>query len=89
VADLVEEPQALWTTPIADREAAEAAFGRVYADPVVVDGAAMSVADLVQRVAARQPAFAGLTMQILDRVVAGDLGLLTQLGAVSLSPTAG
>jgi len=42
----------------------------VYADPVVVNGAEMPIADLVGRATSLQQAFDGLGMEILDTVEA-------------------
>jgi hypothetical protein len=39
----------LWTLPVDSRDDAVAAFGTVYADPVVVNGTEMPIADLVGR----------------------------------------
>ena len=47
-----------------------AAFGEVYADPVVVNGIELALTDLVDRARALQRAFDGLSMQILDIVEA-------------------
>jgi len=47
-----------------------AAFGEVYADPVLVNGTELALADLVDRARALQRAFDGLSMQILDIVEA-------------------
>jgi predicted ester cyclase len=72
VADLLERLLPLWTRPVGDEGDAQAAFGRVYADPVVVNGAPMTVAQLVDRARSLQQAFEGLSMQILDRVETRD-----------------
>ena len=42
----------LWTRPIADEEAARAAFAGWYMDPVMINGAPMALADLVRRAVA-------------------------------------
>jgi predicted ester cyclase len=63
---------ALWTTPVGDRHGAEAAFAELYTDPVVVNGAPLSLAALVDRARALQQAFEGLSMQIVDRVDTPD-----------------
>ena len=47
-----------------------AAFGEVYADPVLVNGTELALTDLVDRARALQRAFDGLSMQILDIVEA-------------------
>jgi predicted ester cyclase len=58
----------LWTRPVHTWPDAEAAFREVYADPVMVNGAALPVAGLTARARALQQAFDGLGMQILDTV---------------------
>ena len=62
----------LWTQPVDSRDNAEAAFREVYADPVVVNGIEMPVADMVGRARALQRAFDGLGMDILDAVETPD-----------------
>jgi predicted ester cyclase len=62
---------ALWETPPADRADAVADFSRLYADPVVVNGAPMSVAQLVARAAAFHQAFCDSTTEVLDVVTEG------------------
>ncbi len=58
----------LWTQPVDARVDPEAAFGAVYTDPVVVNGTAMSLTELVARARSLQQAFDGLGMDILDTV---------------------
>jgi SnoaL-like polyketide cyclase len=70
VTDLLGRLLPLWTQPVDSRDDAEAAFREVYADPVVVNGTEMPIAELVGRARALQQAFAGLDMQILDTVEA-------------------
>jgi predicted ester cyclase len=72
VTDLLDRLLRLWTRPVGDHADAEAAFGRVYADPVVVNGVPMTVAQLVDRARSLQRAFTGLSMQILDQVETPD-----------------
>lgn len=60
----------LWTRPADAWPDAEAAFGEVYADPVMVNGAELPVAWLTARARALQQAFDGLGRQILDTVEA-------------------
>ena len=62
----------LWTQPVDSRDDAEAAFREVYADPVVVNGAEMPVADLVGRARTLQRAFDQLGMHIVDAVETPD-----------------
>lgn len=62
----------LWTQPVDSRDDAEAAFREVYADPVVVNGAEMTVAGLVGRARMLQQAFDQLGMSIVDTVETPD-----------------
>jgi len=62
----------LWTQPVDSRNDAGAAFREVYADPVMVNGAQTSVADLVRRAGMLQQAFDQLGMHILDAVETPD-----------------
>jgi predicted ester cyclase len=55
----------LWRRPVVAGPDAEAAFREVYADPVTVNGAPMSVADLVQRARMLQDAFTDLRMEVV------------------------
>ena len=67
---LLERLRELWSHPVGDRPDPVTAFREVYADPVVVNGSEMTVADLVGRARALQAAFSGLSMHILDTVEA-------------------
>ena len=58
----------LWTQPVDARDAPEAAFGEVYADPVVVNGTQMTITELTGRARSLQRAFDRLGMHILDTV---------------------
>jgi hypothetical protein len=58
----------LWVEPIGD----EAAFGAVYADPVQVNGATLTVAELVARARALAAAYSGVTFEVVDRVETDD-----------------
>src|SRR5438477_244732 len=69
-SDLLERLLPLWAQPVDSRDDAVAAFRTVYADPVVVNGAEMPIADLVSRARSLQQAFDGLDMEILDTVEA-------------------
>jgi len=55
----------LWQRPVVAGPEAEAAFREVYADPVTVNGAPMSVADLVQRARMLQGAFTDLRIEVV------------------------
>ena len=68
VIALVERLLPLWTQPVDARDDAQAAFGQVYADPVVVNGTEMTIAELVGRASSLQRAFDRLGMDILDTV---------------------
>ena len=69
---LLERLLPLWTEPVDGRGDPEAAFGEVYADPVVVNGTEMSLAALVARARSLQQAFDQLGMEILDTVETPD-----------------
>ena len=70
--DLLVRLLPLWTQPVDSRDDAEAAFREVYADPVVVNGIKMTIAELVGRARALQQAFDGLIMHVLDTVETPD-----------------
>jgi predicted ester cyclase len=61
----------LWTDPLPEDSAAEAAFREVYADPVSVNGAPVSATNLVARARALHGVFDGLERQVLDVVDGG------------------
>jgi SnoaL-like polyketide cyclase len=70
VSELLERLLSLWTEPVDGRDDPEAAFGAVYADPVVVNGTEMSLTALVARARSLQQTFDQLGMDILDIVEA-------------------
>jgi predicted ester cyclase len=72
VTDLLQRLLRLWTEPVGDGFAATAAFSALYADPLVVNGRPMTVAQLVDRARSLQKAFDGLSMQIVDRIDTSD-----------------
>ena len=72
VIAILERLLALWTQPIDSWDDAEAAFRGVYADPVVMNGIEMPIAELVGRARALQQAFDELGMHILDTVETPD-----------------
>jgi SnoaL-like polyketide cyclase len=76
VRDLLERLLRLWTQPVGDQAEAEAAFGQVYADPVVVNGATTRLAELVDRARSLQQSFDGLSMQILEQVETTDRAVI-------------
>ena len=67
---LVDRLLPLWTRPVRAREDPRAAFAEVYADPVVVNGTAMTITELVDRAWSLQQAFDRLGMDIIDTVEA-------------------
>src|SRR4028119_1644317 len=69
----VEKLLRLWTEPLPqDDEAAADAFRRMYADPVAVNGTALSAADLVARARVMQVALAEPEREVLAVVESGD-----------------
>jgi predicted ester cyclase len=69
---IVERAMRLWREPVpTDDAAALAAFGGVYADPVVVNGVPTPLADLVARARMMQTAFGTLSADVQE-VVEGD-----------------
>jgi hypothetical protein len=68
----------LWTDPPA-AVGAEAAFSRFYADPVLVNGTELSIADLVARARDMHVALEGLSAEVLDRVQTPDRLVIAQL----------
>jgi ketosteroid isomerase-like protein len=61
----------LWSEPLGEDDAAEAAFRELYTDPVSVNGAPVSAAGLVARARGLQGVFDGLERTVLDVVDAG------------------
>lgn len=68
---ILDQALTLWQDPVPDGEAALEEFRSVYADPLVVNGAASTVADLVDRARAMQRAFTDVSHVIHD-VVEGE-----------------
>jgi predicted ester cyclase len=58
----------LWTRPPDTTADALAAFGAVYADPVLINGAPMALRDLVARVRGLHVAFTEHEIEIVDRI---------------------
>jgi predicted ester cyclase len=58
----------LWTSPPRGDADTLAAFGAVYADPVLINGAPMALADLVARARAMQVAFTQHEIEVVDRI---------------------
>jgi SnoaL-like polyketide cyclase len=72
MSSFVEQVFALWFQPHESRSAAQAAFGELYADPVMVNGSPLSVADLVDRSAAVLRAYDDLSADLLEEVHSDD-----------------
>src|SRR5689334_421867 len=66
MSDLVERLFALWRDTPADDESALAAFRALYTDPVPVNGAPMTAAELLARARAIGTALDGLEIEVLD-----------------------
>jgi predicted ester cyclase len=58
----------LWRSPPGGEADALAAFGAVYADPVLINGAPMALADLVARARAVHVAFTEHEIEVVDRI---------------------
>ena len=56
----------LWSEPHTPGPQAEAAFGRFYTDPVVVNGASLRISDLVDRAIALQHTFDDVDREVLE-----------------------
>jgi len=62
----------LWSGPIVAGPDAEAAFRRLYTDPVVVNGAELAVSALVERAILLQDTFESVQREVLDVVESED-----------------
>ena len=60
----------LWSVPPDEHGDPVAAFGRLYADPVIINGISMSVADLVARARTLHEAFTDHVIDVVDVVEA-------------------
>src|SRR4051794_3424234 len=70
---LVEHLFGLWTSPLAEDPAAGVAeFGKLYTDPVRINGADISLADIAERARSMHRAFDDLRIVVVDQVEAGD-----------------
>jgi ketosteroid isomerase-like protein len=78
----VERLLRLWSDPLPDDDAAAAeAFRALYTDPVRVNGADLTAADLVARARALQGVFEGLDRDVLDVVDSdGKVAVAFRLG---------
>ena len=56
----------LWSQPHTPGPEAEEAFGRLYTDPVVVNGATLRVSDLVDRAISLQETLVDVEREVLD-----------------------
>jgi ketosteroid isomerase-like protein len=70
--DLVTRLFAVWDDVPADDEAAEAAFRELYTDPVRVNGADVTIAQLVRRARMTSAALVGRTTELLAQASTGD-----------------
>lgn len=88
--DVVTRLLDLWSEPLpADDEAALAAFATLYTDPVTINGAAMSLADLLTRARATQTAYGGVGREVLERVEApGKLVVAFRMTGTHTGPIA-
>jgi hypothetical protein len=66
--DLVDRLFGLWTEVPTGDERDEVAFRDVYTDPVVLNGAAVPIGELVARYRLLHAAFEGLDVRVVDRV---------------------
>ncbi|GAB3315591.1 hypothetical protein GCM10027451_31530 [Geodermatophilus aquaeductus] len=77
----------LWTEPLLAGPAAEEAFRAVYTDPVTVNGAALTAADLVARARALQAAFADAQREVVSVVEDGDrVAVAFRMGGRQVGP---
>lgn len=77
----------LWTTPPASADAALAAFRHWYTDPVTVNGAPITAAEMVARAEALRCTFPGLQREVLDVVDGGDKVVIAfRMGGRHLGP---
>jgi ketosteroid isomerase-like protein len=71
-ADLVTRLFRLWDDVPPTDDAAQAAFRELYTDPVRINGADMTVDQLVRRARVMSAALGDRTTQVLSQVTAGD-----------------
>jgi hypothetical protein len=72
MAHPVDRALQLWASPPRDGAAGLRDFREAYADPVIINGTAMSVADLVERARATHASLADLHFELVDRIDAGE-----------------
>jgi ketosteroid isomerase-like protein len=93
---LIPDLLRLWNDPPQDPDAGEAAFAALYCDPVVINGAPVTAADLASSARSLAAAIANVERDVVEVVEAGDrlvvefrvrgthaASLPTRLGAVS------
>lgn len=79
----------LWASPPADDADALAELRALYADPVQINGTAMTAVDLLARVRGMQRAYTGLQHELLERVDApGRLVVAFRLRGTHTGPLA-
>ena len=89
---MLERLRLLWTQPVEDHGDAEAAFRKVYADPVVVNGIQMPVTALVDRASALQRASFDVTASgtfadlMASRIEIGLRSCVSVWGLVASAP---
>ena len=70
MTEFVDSVLDLWREPVDRRPDPAGDFGRVYADPVTVNGTAMTVDQLVARARALQATYADLELEAVHRIEA-------------------
>jgi predicted ester cyclase len=77
----------LWSSPPDSTPDPLAAFGAVYADPVVINGTPMTLPDLVARARALHVAFTDHEIEVVDRVAQpGKLAIAFRHSATHTGP---
>lgn len=71
-SNLIERLLALWNEPPPAGEAGHAAFLELYTDPVRLNGADVSIDDMVARARALAATLSGRRTELLSQVEAGD-----------------
>ena len=69
---LTRRLMALWDAPPADPAAANAAFAELYTDPVMINGAAVSISDLVSMAHGLSGVYADARQEVTDVVEGAD-----------------
>jgi hypothetical protein len=77
----------LWSTPPDTHDDPLAAFAAVYTDPVLINGAAMALADIVARARALHVAFSEHEIEVVERIEQpGKLAVAFRHAAVHSGP---